>query len=307
MRTNKLSFNEARKIPITEYLTRLGFEPVSVRGNNHWYHSPFRGERTPSVKVDANRNVWYDHGEGTGGSIIDLGAKLHGCTPYEALEKLSGEAANPFSFHRPTKQNDPPENKVEVLAARRLTSPDLLQHLNSRGIDASTAQKYCKEIDFRIGKHTHAAVGLANGSGGYELRNRWFKGASSPKDVSLISNNSQRLCVLEGFMDFLSVHRLDHAEIRQLIHESDFLILNSVSFLNRSLAILKGYPEINLFLDNDLAASKAKGKLKENGIQFRDVSFLYSANKDVNEYLIRRIRNEQTENTPKRKPKGKGL
>lgn len=60
MDTRKLSFAEAKQIPIMEYLTGLGFEPAKVRGDDYWYHSPFREERTPSFKVSTKLNVWYD-------------------------------------------------------------------------------------------------------------------------------------------------------------------------------------------------------------------------------------------------------
>lgn len=41
MRTNGLSFNHAKKIPITHCLSNLGFEPAKIRGVDYWYHSPF--------------------------------------------------------------------------------------------------------------------------------------------------------------------------------------------------------------------------------------------------------------------------
>lgn len=293
MRTNKLSFSEARKIPITEYLTRLGFEPSKPRGNSYWYLSPFRTESEPSFKVDVKKNVWYDHGEGEGGTVIDFAAKFHKCTPYEALEKLSGEAAKPFSFHRPPQPGDLPESKVEVLAVRHLTSPGLLHYLHDRGIDAATAQKYCVEIDFRIGKLNYTTIGFANRSGGYDLRARSFKGSSSPKDVTLIGTGSPKLCVLEGFIDFLSVLKLDQPEFKELIRDADFLILNSVSLLKRSFRLLKNYSEINLFLDNDLAAKKAKEKLTKEGIRFYDASSLYGMHKDVNDHLVKTNRAKQ--------------
>ncbi len=48
-------------------------------------------------------------------------------------------------------------------------------------------------------------MGFKNNFGGFELRNKYFKGSSSPKEITLISNNSpDRLNVFEGFMDFLS-------------------------------------------------------------------------------------------------------
>jgi Toprim domain-containing protein/CHC2-type zinc finger protein len=294
MNANKLSFAEAKQIPITDYLSGLGFEPAKIRGYDHWYHSPFREERTPSFKVNTKLNVWYDHGAGEGGTILDLGAKLHQCTLSEFLDKLSEGNYNHISFHRqPLPQK--PESKLEIIDVKDLNNPDLLYYLQTRGISNNTGKLFCKEVDFRIREKMYKAICFPNQSGAYELRNSWFKGSSSPKDISLISKNSDRISMLEGFMDFLSVTQIDHKEINDLVRGSDFLILNSLSLLNRSLPILQSYNSINVFLDNDLAAKEAKQNLHTKGIRFHDASIMYKDFKDVNEYLIamKKIKKDQ--------------
>ncbi|WP_079685327.1 toprim domain-containing protein [Ohtaekwangia koreensis] len=282
MMNHKLSFTQAKQIAIVDYLAGLGFDAAKVRGDDHWYHSPFRDERTPSFKVNRKRNVWYDHGTGEGGTILDLGAKLNQCTLSEFLEKLSAENYD-FSFHRQPNTHKP-ENRLEVLAVNEISSPDLLYYLRTRGISKNLVRTYCKEVDFRIGERGYKAIGFPNQSNAYELRNSWFKGSSSPKDISLINNNSCSISVLEGFIDFLSLMQLDHKETRDLIHGNDFLILNSLSLLGRSIPLLQSYKTVNIFLDNDLAAKEAKHHL--SGIHFYDASLLYNDFKDLNEYLI---------------------
>src|SRR6187402_3617261 len=113
-----LSFREARQIPITEYLTSLGIEPAMIRGNDHWYYSPFREERTPSFKVNTTLNVWYDHGIGQGGSILDLGAKLHQCSLSEFIEKLSAGNHHGVFLQRQPVQVKIPDSKLEVVAVK---------------------------------------------------------------------------------------------------------------------------------------------------------------------------------------------
>lgn len=298
---NKLSFAEAKQIAIVDYLAGLGFNPANVRGDNHWYHSPFRDERTPSFKVNANGNVWYDHGTGEGGTILELGAKLNQCTLLEFIDKLSTGNEH-LSLHQKTLQK--PENKLEVLAVNEISSPDLVYYLRTRGILIDLARQYCKEVDFRIGERKYTAMGFANQSNGYELRNSWFKGSSSPKDISVVNNNSGSVSVLEGFIDFLSLMQLDHKETRNLIHGNDFLILNSLSLLNRSIPILRSYQTVNIFLDNDLAAKEAKHNLKANSIHFYDASILYKDFKDVNEYLVATHKQKQVCETRHVKPRG---
>jgi hypothetical protein len=303
MSANKLSFIEAKQIPITEYLTGLGFEPAKIRGEDYWYHSPFREERTPSFKVNAKLNVWYDHGTGEGGTILDLGAKLHHCTLAEFLEKLT-ERSYGLSFHSQPPAARKPENKLEIISAYELISPGLLHYLGTRGIAETTGKAFCKEIDFRIGPRMYKAIGFPNRSGAYELRNSWFKGSSSPKDITLIDNHSERISVLEGFMDFLSVMQFDHKELKDLRQNSNFLVLNSLRLLGRSLPTLRLHKEVNLFLDNDLAAKEAKGNLQKHGICFYDASTLYREHKDVNEYLVAINKIGQSKSLPQARSKG---
>ena len=65
---------EMRQIPIADFLRRLGHEPTRRSGNELWYSAPYRrrsgnelwysapyrSERTPSFRVNVEKNVWYD-------------------------------------------------------------------------------------------------------------------------------------------------------------------------------------------------------------------------------------------------------
>jgi DNA primase len=283
-----MSFSQAKQIPITEYLSAMGYEPSKTRGNDYWYLSPFRHERNPSLKVNAKLNVWYDHGSGEGGTIIDLGAKLHGCSLQEFLEKLSNGNYGSCKFPLHRNHFETPERKLEIVNVKDLSNPDLVRYIEDRKIKAHFANQFCKEVEFRIDSKTYLAIGFPNRSGGYELRNRWFKGSSSPKDISLVNNESSSLCVMEGFMDFLSTLTLHQKKIVDLPLKSSFLILNSLSFLRKNWSLLQGYKEVVLFLDNDLAGREAKEALTAKGTLYRDASTLYAPYKDVNEFLIKR-------------------
>ncbi len=285
MDPRKVSFTEAKQIPITEYLAGLGFEPAKIRGEDYWYHSPFREERTPSFKVNAKLNLWYDHGTGEGGTILDFGAKLHQCSLVEFLEKLS-EGNSTFSLHRQPSLTSKQENTLEILAVTELQNPELRRYLDVRSISFNTARLFCNEVEFRIREKAYKAIGFPNRSGAWELRNSWFKGSSAPKDISLIENGSSKLAVLEGFMDFLSLQQTEQKEIQNIRNDSNFLILNSLQLLSRTIPLFHSHKEVHLFLDNDLAAHQAKENLKEKGIKFRDASSLYEQHKDVNEFLV---------------------
>jgi hypothetical protein len=136
-----LKCNQARQIPIVEYLAQCGINPEYIRGNNHWYLSPLREEKHASFKVDARLNAWYDHGLGEGGNLIDLGIRLHHCSVEEFLARLSA-GSYALSFHQPSAvprelvtpelvrtAHDTDEPRISVLEVAPLHSPGLIAYL----------------------------------------------------------------------------------------------------------------------------------------------------------------------------------
>ena len=94
---------QAKNILITDLLTSLSREPKTIKNNDYWYLSPLHEEKTPSFKVDIVKNVWYDHGDGVGGNIIDLVMNIYNLDFKSALQKLSsifnyGDTAVSSSF-----------------------------------------------------------------------------------------------------------------------------------------------------------------------------------------------------------------
>ena len=58
--STETEIDRMKRIPIEEFLARLGHSPVQRRTNALWYNSPFRDEQEPSFKVNTERNLWYD-------------------------------------------------------------------------------------------------------------------------------------------------------------------------------------------------------------------------------------------------------
>src|SRR5580658_3227039 len=96
MDDKRLSCREARQIDLVEYMAQLGHFPQKVKGADHWYFSPLREEKTPSFKVNRASNIWFDHGTGQGGDLIDFGTLYHHCTISELLDRLSQHSGRPF-------------------------------------------------------------------------------------------------------------------------------------------------------------------------------------------------------------------
>ncbi len=80
---------EANKIDLVEYLFSSGFTPTRIRGNDYWYLSLFRNEKEASFKVNKAKNVWYYHGAGKGGDVVDFVTSYFSCDISPALQKLS--------------------------------------------------------------------------------------------------------------------------------------------------------------------------------------------------------------------------
>lgn len=302
MRT--LSCREARHIQIIEYLAKCGYQPQYIRGNNHWYISPLREEKTASFKVNTQLNVWMDFGEGIGGNLIDLGIHMHHCSVKEFLALLNYSYPG-FSFHQqsPRKAAPQPRNPLIINGVKSISHSALTIYLKYRGIDPAIGDQYCKEVDFTIGSKSYFAIGFANRSGGYELRNSWFKGASSPKDITIISGGHNSTIVLEGFTDFLSLLQLSQGHA-----QTDFIILNSVALVERAVPILKNYQGIFLMLNHDKAGEAAMKKLQAADISFTDSSDFYQGFNDINEYLVAQrpasLQPQNLRNAPEERSRG---
>ena len=77
-----------RGIPIEEFLSHLGHEPVRRHGDECWYLSPYREERTPSFHVNTRKGVWHDFGTGHGGDIFTLAGELSGSDGFMAQARF---------------------------------------------------------------------------------------------------------------------------------------------------------------------------------------------------------------------------
>ena len=78
--------NEA-KPDIMAIMEREGIE-LKRRGREFWAPCPFHADKTPSFKVNIERQRWYCFGESEGGDVIDFIMKLHGLPFKDALVYL---------------------------------------------------------------------------------------------------------------------------------------------------------------------------------------------------------------------------
>ena len=278
-----LSCEEVNKEDMVDYLSFLGFEPKRISGHQYWYLSPFRSERTASFKINRNVNGWYDFGEGRGGTLIDFGIRYFKCSVYDFLHQFFLSPAHNPACNKSYLKKDEKESSIEISNVKTITSLTLLNYLKKRKIEIDIARTFCKEVSFHMNDKNYFAIGFENDSGGYELRNSFFKGSTHPKGITLIQNNSTKLMLFEGFFDFLSYQTL----IKKTKYVSeDYCILNSLSFLRKAKELIQYYNSLFIFFDRDNSGIKATQELMKGSDSIKDESGLYKNHKDLNEWLV---------------------
>lgn len=252
----------------------------------------FREETEASFKVNTELNKWYDFGLGKGGNIIALAAELYHSEDVACLLKRIEERTpyiRPASFSFSVQQSD--NRTYRGLRVGELSSPALITYLQERGINIELAKRECKKLRFENADKPYFAIGFPNMAGGYEVRNRYFKGCIAPKDICHIRQQGEprNVCYLfEGFMDYLSflTIRVKNNPQYPRLDTQDYIILNSVSNLTKAESILATYTRIGCYLDNDTAGRNAYDNLKRIlGDRLQDMSIHYAGYNDLNEYL----------------------
>ena len=299
-----------KRYPIVEYLERKGIRPVRRTPAYAMYRSPLREETRPSFKVDTEKNLWIDYAEGRGGSIIDLCMRLEDYTLSEAICRLGQNALEHTAYcscssKRETSISLNQRKDITASGTRKLTSisdtlpPHLQEYLKKeRCIDLEKATPFLKCISYEVRERRYEAIGFANSSGGYELRdNHLFKGTIAPKDITpIFEDKAQPVCLFEGFMDFLSFLSMKEEVTNQC------LVMNSVSNVTRSVHYLneRNITSVRTFLDNDDAGRKAVQEFVNAGFKVEDMTVYYRDFKDLNDFHVRRVREqrEELEKTP---------
>ena len=287
-----MTIQDVKQIKLADYLQSLGYTPVKQQGRNLWYKSPLREETDASFKVNTELEKWYDFGIGKGGNILALAAELYRSEDVAYLlrrieERTAYIRPASFSFGRQHSDN----RTYQGLKVGELSSPALIAYLQERGINIGLAKRECRELRFMNADKPYFAIGFPNMAGGYEVRNRYFKGCVAPKDITHIRQQKEprTVCYLfEGFMDylsFLSIRVRNNPQCPRLTTQ-DYIILNSVSNLAKAEGILADYSQIGCFLDNDTAGRTACEHLQARfGERLSDKSIHYSEYKDLNDYL----------------------
>lgn len=297
-----MNIAQANAIPLPEILKKIGSMPTTTRGNDLWYLSPFRDEKTASFHVNITKNVWYDHGEGTGGKVLGFVCTYlkHSGRSDEAKDALRWlRDAMPYDITQIKKEQIPMKKEEPALSIQQVKTiqyQPLVSYLKNRGIPLNLAKKYLKEVLIHNAntEKTFSALGLRNDEGGYELRNEFFKGSIAPKYTSFFrgtETSDDDVHVFEGGFDFLSAIQYQKGQA----FEGDVIILNSVANLKRGIAYITNhtYKNIYTWFDNDPAGEKANAFFKcfadDKKMIHRPMNQMYSPHKDVNSWHMHKL------------------
>ena len=275
-----MNCTQFNKISVEVVLQSFGHFPTKQNEKEAWFLNPFSKENDASFKINKNLNCWYLFSEGIGGNNIDLMKKYLNASISEVLNWAENQ--NFSSFHQQSgnyKLFNLPKT-YEIVEVKDIQHPALVQYLKSRKVER---QKHLiQEIHYQMNDKKYFGIGFKNDSDGYEIRNAYSKICLGKKDITTIKNNSKSLLVFEGFFDFLSFKNIEESLENE---PSDYMILNSVSMINKIKNSLETYEKIDLYFDNDEAGNRAVEIIKNEKIEAEDCRVLYSDFKDLNEWL----------------------
>ena len=277
-----MNCNQFNTILLEEVLRNLGHFPTRQNEKEAWFLNPFGRENHASFKLNKRLNIWYLFSEGIGGNNIDFMKIYLNASISEALQWAENQ--NFSSFQNQKKSNRKFESfakKYEIIEVKEIGHPALLEYLKSRKVENQT--EFLKEVHYQMNAKNYFGIGFKNDSDGFEIRNAYSKICLGKKDISTIENNSNSIRIFEGFFDFLSFKNVENYLEREPV---DYLILNSVSMVNKIQNSIQNYENIELYFDNDEAGNRAVEMMKNANENVEDCRILYSDFKDLNDWLI---------------------
>ena len=278
-----MNCSQFNKILLEEILQNFGHPPTKQSAKEAWYLNPFASENHASFKLNKRINYWYLFSEGIGGNNVDFMKKYLNASISEVLLWAENQSFSSFQNQRNLpnqKLRNLPKN-YQITEVKEIQHAALLEYLKNRKVESQT--EFLKEIHYQMNDKNYFGIGFKNDSGGYEIRNAYSKICLGKKDISSIKNDSKSLRIFEGFFDFISFKNVENYLEKE---PSDYMILNSVSMLNKIKNNLDNYENIELYFDNDDAGNRAVNIVKNENKNSEDCRLLYSDFKDLNDWLI---------------------
>jgi len=281
------------QVPLTELLSRLGYEHLRRSGKEHIYLSMLRDSDTePSFCVNEKLNVWYDHGTGRGGNLIDFAMIYWQLSFSEAIGKIAevmGQVLtmplNPKKVRRHAHKL--PHYRVENI--RELGSNDAITaYLYSRGL-WQVAQGQLKEIYYYVEdekkmRKQFFAAGWQNEQGAWEVRNAYFKGCLGHKAITFIPVCDDRVSIFEGYFNYLS-WLSEHS-----LAPDSIIVLNTATLAQAAVRKAAPFEVISLYFDNDHTGRNITAEFINALPRAVDCSWHYADYNDYNDKIKSKLR-----------------
>lgn len=269
-----MNLNELKQsVSISDVLSRLGHQPVRAGRVELSYRAPYRKDTAPSLQVNDRLGLWFDHGTGQGGSVLDLAMLLFDTRDVrEAARELNALFEQPFVSSRPRAPVNTPDNAIERIPHYRIlrigvvgTNQAIAAYLENRGIlSEAIRSRAVKEIYYELEHESgerkrYFGAGWFNDSDGVDIRSDFAKICLFKKDIlTLPGRVGERINVFEGMMNFLSA-----LKERTVSLKDHNVILNSLTMSGRLIQRLDEVDPaaIRLYLDNGLAGDEHTRKL----------------------------------------------
>lgn len=294
------------QVTVAGLLARLGYQPAKPGGRELVYRSMLRdGDRSPSFSVNDALGVWYDHGTGKGGNVIDFGlAYWPDLTFKEVVQKIwevaqqavPAVAVSLQPAGRRRRAQKLPHYQVEEVKPI-INNPLIKHYLKNRGVLQLAAERlqeiyYCVEDEKHQRKHFFAA-GHQNELGGWEVRNKYFKGCLGKKALTIIAGDARRVVLFEGYFDYLS-WCYEHPDDRATV-----VILNTLSLLEAAIKVAMRYPQVDCYFDHDKPGRQATRTFLKALPYASDRSAIYIGHHDYNDKRKSDARNEREGQKPR--------
>ena len=281
--------SEVKAMDIVIFLQNLGYNPIKINSRYAMFHVPYRNSNHPTLRINRIENTWLDYSTGRKGNIIELGKLVYQIDNDDKVIRILQDSNLPFSLQsRYLIDNEGNPTMISKIRVQELSNKKLLSYLDSRDIDLALAVKYCREIYYSVKWKKYFALAFRNNSGGFEIISPHIKGYIAPRDLTLISlSSSNPYCIVfDNFMDFLSYLTLNKRIDFTIFSDTvDYLILNSVLNVHRSIPILKKYELVACCLSNDEKGEEAVNLIASEHDGVHDLSSVYDGYKDLNDFI----------------------
>ncbi len=299
-----MNCEQLNNIPLEMVFSQYGMKVIRFSSKNRWYKNPFFEERTASLQLIADKNIWRLYSEcGRNKTVTDFLLRMENFNSISELlqwaecQNFLKNSTSSFSFKQKydyeilTVVEDKPKYSVDKICT--IYYDKLKNYLKSRRV--LNHVNFLRQIHFTMYGTKYFGVGLRNDSGVWEVSFQLEKNAENgekkfenikrclgKKDITTIKNNGRNLCVFEAFFDCFSYQNTFGKDV----HDEDFIILNTTSMAGKIKEKIERYKNVFLYLDNDKSGDDATKLITEFKSDCIDMRYLYKDNSDLNDYLV---------------------